>query len=247
VTALLDAVTGAPDRFHAPLYTVGEAARYLAVPESTVRTWAHGYTKRREHAPDVTGTPILTTVGRVGGTGGPVIPFIGLAEGLVLTAMRQSGVPLQRIRPALATLDEQFGLRHALASRKLYTDGAEVLYDYADSAGDEETAGAVRELVVVRSNQRLFNDIVEQYLRRLTFGDDGYPRLIRLPGYHVAEVVVDPGRGFGQPIFAHGGARIEDALGMFRAGETLETVAEEYRVPPAELEDAVRVATLVAD
>ncbi|MDQ3463724.1 MAG: DUF433 domain-containing protein [Actinomycetota bacterium] len=59
-------------------------------------------------------------------------------------------------------------------------------------------------------------------------------------------MVVDPERGFGQPIFARGGARIEDALAMFRAGEDLDTVPAEYRVPPEHLEDAVRVATFVA-
>ena len=36
-----------------------------------------------------------------------------------------------------------------------------------------------------------------------------------------------------------------EALAMFRAGEDLDTVAAEYRVPPAQLEDAVRVATFV--
>jgi uncharacterized protein (DUF433 family) len=246
MTALLDQRTGAPDRFRAPLYTVTEAALYLGVPRSTLSTWAHGYRRQRSGHPDVTGQAVLTTVDR-GHTGrGAVIPFIGLAEGLVLTAMRRSGVPLQRVRPALSRLDEQFGVQHALASKRLYTDGAEVLYDYAERDDDKEASNALRELVVVRSGQRVFNDIVESYLRRLDFGDDGYARLIRLPAYEVAEVVVDPARGFGQPIFARGGARIEDALAMFRAGEDLETVAAEYRVPREQLEDAVRIATLVA-
>jgi len=79
-------------------------------------------------------------------------------------------------------------------------------------------------------------------LRRVVFGDDGYARLMRLPAYEVAEVVVDPNRGFGQPIFVHGGARVEDAIGMFRAGEPLDAVAEEYGVPREQLEDAVRIA-----
>jgi len=61
-----------------------------------------------------------------------------------------------------------------------------------------------------------------------------------------AEVVVDQDRGFGQPIFVRGGARLEDALALFRAGEPLDVVAEEYGVPRAELEDAVRIATRVA-
>jgi uncharacterized protein (DUF433 family) len=160
--------------------------------------------------------------------------------------MRRAGVPLQRIRPALARLDEELGLQHALASRRLYTDGAEVLYDYGETGEDEEAARAARELVVVRSDQRVFNEVVDAYLRRLDFADDGYVHLIRLPAYEVAEVVVDPDRGFGQPIFARGAARLEDALALFRAGEPLDVVAEEYGVPRAELEDAVRIATRVA-
>lgn len=92
----------------------------------------------------------------------------------------------------------------------------------------------------------MFSEAVAGYLRRLEFGEDGYARLIHLPAYEVADLVDDPARGFGQPIFAKGGARHEDALAMFRAGEDLHTVAAEYRVPPEHLEDAVRVATLVA-
>lgn len=245
MTALLDERTGAPDRFRAPLYTVTEAARYLSVPKSTFGAWANGYRVPRLGGPSVSGDPILTTVARGRAGRGPVIPFIGLAEGLVLTAMRRSGVPLQRIRPALDRLDAELGLGHALASQRLYTDGAEVLFDCAERDLDSEVSGALRELVVVRSGQRVFNEIVAAYLRRLEFGDDGYARLIHLPAYEIADVVVDPERGFGQPIFARGGARIEDALAMFRAGEDLDTVAAEYRVPPEHLEDAVRVATFV--
>ena len=175
-----------------------------------------------------------------------MIPFVGLAEGLVLTAMRSSGVPLQRIRPALVRLEQELGLAHALASKRLYTDGAEVLWDYAERGTDPAAARAARELVVVRNNQGVFNEVVEGYLRRLDFGDDGYARLIRLPAYVTADVVVDPTRGFGQPIFARGGARVEDALALFRSGEPLEVVAEEYGVPSEQLEDTVRIATRIA-
>ncbi len=107
---MLDEETGVLDRFRTPLYTVREAARYLDVPERTFATWAHGYRHQSTRRRMVVGLPVLTTLPKTGRRG-PVIPFIGLAEGLVLTAMRRSGVPLQRIRPALAALDEQFGCR----------------------------------------------------------------------------------------------------------------------------------------
>lgn len=122
--------TGAPDRCTTPLYTVTEAARYLDVPASTLATWTQGYRIQAPGRREVIGAAVLTALPRVGGRG-PVISFVGLAEGLVLTAMRSSGVPLQRIRPALVRLEQEFGLAHALASKRLYTDGADVLYDYA--------------------------------------------------------------------------------------------------------------------
>lgn len=234
----------APDRFSAPLYTVSEAARYLDVPKSTLRRWAQGYdwTSRGRAAHS---DALLTTVSGVTRLDA-TIPFVGLAEGLVLAAIRDSGVPLQRIRPALAKLDEELGLRHALASRRLYTDGAEVLMDVSATLNDPDDIKAMNELVVVRNGQRVLNEAVRTYLRRLEFGPDGYVGLIHLPAYSIADVVVDPSRGFGQPIFATGGARLEDALALFRAGESVEGVATEFRIPKADLEDAIRISMLTA-
>ena len=137
---------GGLDRFATPLYSVTEAARYLDVPASTFATWTHGYRRRPAGRREVVGGPVLTALPR-SGVRAPIILFIGLAEGLVLAAMRRSGVPLQRIRPALERLEEESGLAHALASQRLYTDGAEVLFDYAESADDPTAARAARELV----------------------------------------------------------------------------------------------------
>jgi uncharacterized protein (DUF433 family) len=234
-----------PDRFDAPLYTVAEAARYLGVPESTLRSWVHGYRRLGSGRREVSGEPVLTSRPSTAPRG-PVIPFVGLVEGLVLAAMRRSGVPLQRIRPALTRVSEEFGIRHALASQRLFTDGAEILFDYSEHGEDSEAATAARELVVIRNGQTVFNEVVEGYLRGIEFGADGYPTLIRLPAYEVADLVADPSRGFGQPVFARGGARLEDALSMFTAGESLEIVADEYGMPLEQLEDAVRVAVRAA-
>ncbi len=233
------------DRFDTPLYTVAEAARYLDVPTSTLATWARGYRRRPLGRQEVIGDPVLATSPDAP-RGTPSVPFVGLAEGMVLAALRRSGVPLQRIRPALTRLEEEFGIRHALASKQLYSDGAEVLYDYGRRDPGSDGARAVDDLVVVRNGQRVFNTVVESYLSRITFSADGYASLVRLPAYELADVVVDPTRGFGQPIFAEGGARLDDALAMFRAGEPLESVAAEFGVTRDHLEDAVRVATRLA-
>jgi uncharacterized protein (DUF433 family) len=226
------------DKFVAPLYTQAEAARFLGLSESTFRSWARGYhlvSADRE----VDGAPILSTVERVGARG-PNIPFVGLAEGYALSAIRKAGVPLQRIRPALERLGSEMGVHHALASQRLFTDGAEVLFDYAQRAGGDE-ADAVHDLVVVRDGQRVFTEVVGDYLKRITFGSDGFATAVPLPGFRKAQLVADVRRSFGQPIFRRGGVRLEDAVSLFRAERDIDVVSEEYGIPRAELEDALAV------
>lgn len=219
-------MTSAVDRFRDPLYTPAEAARYLGVPDSTFRTWARG-------------TPVVTAFDRPRGHAS--VPFVGLAEAYTLRALRETGVPLQRIRPALAVLDRELGLEHALASQRLFTDGVEVLYDYSATSNDADVGSAARELVVVRDGQRVLHDVVERHLKRVVYGD-GYAQVLPLPGYGHATVVADASRSFGQPIFASGAARVTDAISLFRAGERLDLVAEEFGIPELELEEVVRAA-----
>lgn len=233
------------DRFNEPLYTATEAARYLGVPSTTVNRWAHGYRVRHGGRPETVGGPVITSLSKTSQRG-PAIPFVGFAEGYTLAAMRESGVPLQRIRPALTRLQTEMGVGHALASRHLYTDGAEVLYDYARHTEDDAVATATRELVVIRNGQCVLNDVVGSYLRRVEFGPDGYAQTVPLPGYATAELVIDTRRGFGQPVFVSSGARLEDVLGLFDGGESFTVVAEEYGVPIEQLEDAIRVAARAA-
>jgi uncharacterized protein (DUF433 family) len=229
-------------RFSLPLYTVAEAARIVDVPPSTFVTWARGYVRRPAGRAEVVGDPIISYV-TPEGPGEPSIPFVGLAEGLVLAAIRKSGVPMQRVRPAITALEEEIGLAHALASRRLYSDGAEVLFDYAVQHAESSEGKAARNLVVVRSGQRVFTEVIEAYLRRIEYAEDGYAAVIHLPAYRSAEVVADPKRSFGAPVLERGGARVEDVLERFWAGESLSEVAREFGAPEEQLEDLVRVAS----
>jgi uncharacterized protein (DUF433 family) len=149
----------------------------------------------------------------------------------------------QRIRPALDRLGDELGIEHVLASRKLYTDGAEVLYDYAEHAGDIPEARSARELVVVRNDQRVFNEIIDSYLTRIDFSDDQWARVIHLPKYGPTDVVVNQQRGFGAPIFANGGVRLETVLAAFKRGLGIDELTTEYGVPEADLLNVLRVHT----
>ena len=92
---------------------------------------------------------------------------------------------MQRIRPAIHWLDENIGLPAALASERLKTDGAEILYDFSrqSSSAEPDAASAIEDLVVVRNQQRVFVPVVRDYLRTVSY-QDGYVEQIRLPQYH---------------------------------------------------------------
>ncbi len=150
---------------------------------------------------------------------------------------------MQRVRPALKELQEQIGIDHALASQRLYTDGAELLFDYAERSHEAGMDIRTSDLVVIRNGQRVFAAVILQYLKRIEYGQDGYASLIRVPAYGGAEVVADPGRSFGSPVFERGGARVSDVLERFWAGESLEELSEEFGVPHHQLEDVVRATS----
>ncbi|WP_208027655.1 DUF433 domain-containing protein [Rhabdothermincola sediminis] len=222
-----------PLRFETPLYTVAEAARFLGVPASTLRTWAHGYQRRPRGRRPVTGGPILTTVNAQ--RRHPNIPFVGLVEGTVAAAFRRAGVSMQHMRRALEVLEAEIGVEHALASRKLYTDGAQILYDYATTEDDEE-------LTVVVGGQRVFHDVIRDYLQLISYADDGWAERLVLPITQRRVVECDPARGFGRPLFIVGGAPMDDVLDRLRAGEPLQDVAKDFDLRAEDVEDVIRAA-----
>src|ERR1700730_15938408 len=179
-------------RFETPLYTTAEAARFVGVPTSTFATWAKGYVRRRPTRPSVVGAPMVTSFAPERGY--PSIPFVGLAEAMVLAAFRRGGVSLQHIRQAVAIISKEIGLDHALASRRLYSDGARILYDYTTAGDDPELSG----LTEVVSRQRVFAPVIEEYLKRIEYGRDGWAKRLVSPATVKPLVVADPERSFGQ-------------------------------------------------
>ena len=50
-------------------------------------------------------------------------------------------------------------------------------------------------------------------------------------------------RAFGSPTFQRGGARVDDVLERFWAGESIDELTEEFGVPADQLEDVLRAAS----
>jgi uncharacterized protein (DUF433 family) len=200
-------------RVSVPLYSIGEAAQYLGLPYSTLQAWVSSGGGKQ---------PLVTSLPRHGYEAS--IPFIGLAEAFVLQAARGAGVPRTRIRPGVQAVKAELGLEHALASKLLYTDGAELLVRYAAEDDDLE---------VTRRHQ----------LQLITYAGDGYAARLQLPGYGPADVIVDPAVAFGYPVVKGKGARVQDVLDRFWAGESLRAIAYDFDLSEEAVEALLRAQT----
>lgn len=230
------AVTEDDVRFAVPLYTQTEAAHYLDMPPTTFRSWARGYHNKFPDRPAVRGEPLITHLGPAGSPH-PSIPFIGLAEGMFLSALRRARVPMQQIRPALELVRERLGVGYALASQRLYVAGAEILFEVSETGAlDREERREARRLIVLRNGQYVFKEVVEQHMRHIHYDDAGeYAARLDLPGYEVARVTAEPRVNFGRPYFTATGTPLYVVSGRLRAGETVDEVAEDFALPPDEV------------
>lgn len=220
-------------RFSEPLYTIPQAARLVGMNPGTLETWAHGYERQVAGRPTVKQGPVITSVEHAPGQRS--IPFIGLVEATVVQAFRRSQLPMQRIRKALEVLGAEGELDHALASRALYTDGANVLYDYANSADDMQ----LRLLTVVISGQVVFHDLIDEYLKRITFDHDLWATELVVPVTPNPVLRVAPSVAGGDPIFMNGGAPLSAVYSRWRGGESVESIAADYGVPLADINEAI--------
>lgn len=211
-------------RLSEPLYTIREAALYLRVSPNTLEYWVRG---RDAHEPIVHGLPKTAR-------NHPELPFVGLTEALVIAAFRRAGASMQYVRNAVAVIKHDVGIEFALASRKLFLHGAQILWNHA--AEDVH----VRELAEVVTKNRVFDSVVADYLRLITYGSDDIAESLILPLTSKPVVKVDPRFAFGQPLFIRGGARMEDVLERFSAGEDPNELAEDFGVPVQDLYELLR-------
>lgn len=152
----------------------------------------------------------------------------------MLNALRDAGVRLQKIRPALAALQREFGRDYVLVAPELATDGIDVLWDVAMSR-------AGTGLIAADTGQHVIREIVEDQMSYIAWDDRGYPRELQLREWLPAKVVVNVRRSFGQPVFAGTGVRVADVAAMTRAGENAETVADEFGVDVGDVRTAARI------
>ena len=209
-----------------PGYSIPEAARYLCVPEGTIRSWAVG----RKGNGALLGVP-----------GGPPhqLSFLDLAELHVLAALRRRHfVKTPAIRDAIECLRQRarrpIDERHPLISYHLLTDGLDL---FVREYGQLINAS--------RKAQTAMREVLDAALRRIQRNPANIP--VRLFPYTrdsiegaPSIIVIDPALSGGRPVIDGTGVAAEIVAERYKAGESVSDLTGDYGLCDAGIEEAIR-------
>ena len=206
-----------------PAYTAGEAAHYLGVPKSTMRSWFAG--QRGFRAVIRPADP--KTLG---------LSFTNLVEAYVLTAIRRKHqIALPTIRRGLDYLVRKLDARRPLLERQFATNGVDLFVDHL---------GAV--INISRDGQVEMADLIRAYLERIDRDGKGLPIKLypfmrtQAPRDQPRSVVIDPRVSFGRPVIAGTGIPTAVLAEQFKAGDPVPVLAKEYGADEEAVWDAIR-------
>jgi uncharacterized protein (DUF433 family) len=213
-----------------PAYGIVEAAHYLGIPKATLRSWVLG-----RHYPTGTGKRFFRPVIELADKDDRLLSFDNLVEAHVLDAIRRAhGVAFWRVRQAVEYVKNKLGSKHPLAEQKFVTDGVDL---FVEAFGHLVSTS--------REGQLAIKDLIETYLRRVERNTSGLP--IRLYPFTRERrpdepriIVIDPNISFGRPALAGTGIATAIIAQRYKAGETMEELAEDYGRSRSEIEEAIR-------
>jgi uncharacterized protein (DUF433 family) len=227
----------APDPRNLPVYSVTDAARYLTIPVGTLKPWLSG-----RSYPTEGGKRYLLPLIQRPIPNQPQLSFTNLVEAHVLRVIRQQhGIPLYKVRKALDYLEEQFGLPHPLANVNFKTDGVNLFI---------EQVGKL--INVSQDGQLAMEKTLAHLLKRIEWDAQGIAtRLFPLTrGENVPDspkvLVIDTRVAFGRPVLVGTGIPTAVMAGRYKAGESMDDLAEDYGCERYQVEEAIRLEVPLA-
>lgn len=211
-----------------PRYGLGEAARYLRISPTTLRSWIVG----RPYPAGGGSRYFLPLIDRPDPRD-PRLSFNNLVEAHVLRSLRtRHKVPMSAVRSALDFAEDRFHIQRLLLSDELRTAAGTVFLERLDELID-----------LGRSGQLVIRELLQAHLQRIDRDLEGVPiRLFPvstrgLDGPKV--VVIDPQVSFGRPYIAGKGVRTATIVERLDAGEERALVARDYQLEDFEIDEAI--------
>ncbi|TMA97691.1 MAG: DUF433 domain-containing protein [Deltaproteobacteria bacterium] len=213
-----------------PSYSITEASRYLLIPTATLRSWVAGRKYPTDSGPRFF-RPIIQLPDdvRVG------LSFINLVEAHVLDAIRRHHqVPLSKIREAIDYLRRHFSSKHPLAEQRFETDGIDLFIDKFGQL-----------INVTQSGQIALRELLKAHLHRVEHDSSRtavrlYPFTRKRDLREPKVVVIDPHISYGRPVLVGTGIPTAVVAERYKAGESIDELAEDYGRSRNEIEEAIR-------
>lgn len=202
------------------IYTVSEAAHYLRLPRNTLSRWVH----------PIDGIVVPAQ------TGPARLSFSNLVECFVLSAIRREHeVPFQRIRAAVSFVQRELNESRPLIHKSFQTGGKELFVEHM---------GVL--LNASRGGQPMLLNALDLRLKRIDWDEAGIAeRLFPMPRSGIEDqprsILITPLLGFGRPVLAGTGIRVEVVVSRFWAGESIPALAYDYGVDTELIDDAIRI------
>lgn len=213
-----------------PAYGIPEAAGYLGVPVATLRSWVIG-----RHYPVAAGKKFFSPIIELADRNNRRMSFVNLVEAHVLNAIRREHeIQLPKIRQAIAFLRSKLQSKHPLADQQFETDGLDLFI---------QKYGQL--INITQEGQLAMRSVLQSFLKRIKRDTQGMPMKLYLftrrgeVGEPLA-VVVDPSISFGRPVLDGTGIPTTILAERYKAGDSLDELAEDYGRPKQEIEEAIR-------
>jgi uncharacterized protein (DUF433 family) len=213
-----------------PAYSITEAARYLSIPPATLRSWVVG----RKYPTD-SGPRFFRPIIQLPDDARSGLSFVNLVEAHVLDAIRRHHrVPLNKIREAIHYLRKHFSSNHPLAEQRFQTDGVDLFV---------EKFGQL--INVTQSGQIALRELLQAHLHRVEHDASGtavrlYPFTRKRDLHEPRVVVIDPRISYGRPVLIGTGIPTAVVAERYKAGESIDELAEDYGRSRKEIEEAIR-------
>lgn len=214
-------VSGLLDR---PTHTMASTDRLLGLSAGTARRWIDGYTRKGVQYP-----PVI----RDEPTGNETVVWGEFVECRFLREYRKR-VPMVRMRPALALLQQRLDTPYPLATSRPYVADREIVL----RAQVEAELDAELYLVVVRNDQLILNAPAQAFYDDIEWSEEDGSALLIAPLGLDNVVRLDPLRGFGEPVVRN--TRTSVLAELSAAGHTDEELADLYELPLSSVRDALR-------
>jgi uncharacterized protein (DUF433 family) len=217
------------DPRNVPAYTVVDAAHYLNIPPNTIRSWILG----RDYKLSDGTLRRYQRVIKLSSQKGQLLSFFNLVEAHVLRALRaHHSIDLQKIRRALNFVQREYGWERPLIQQEFKTDGVGLFVDHLGKLVDAS-----------RSGQVVIKEVMD-HLDRIEWEGSFAVRLFPFTRTSTTDapktVFIDPRYSFGRPILRDCHVSTAAIAQRYKAGESIEELADDYGCTSLDIEEGIR-------